>query len=744
MTSLPNPALVYEFGPFRLDPAERLLMRGGTPTPLAPKVIEILLLLVERRGSVVTKDELMTRLWPDTFVQESNLTQHIFMLRKALDDGGAPYIETVPRRGYRFAREVRSLAEPLEREQLLVSNRTKISVVTEEREISTPPLPASLTGTRTRRVAIGAAALVALVAGGIVLNRSTSPPKATAAPFARTAAPRLERLTTDSRSYEPAISPDGRFVAYQVSDSDHQTVWLRNIASGSAVQIQPPLAGGYSSLNFTRDGNELLYKTFRAKSDNGTVLRVPLFGGAPRQVATNVWSDFSLSPDGRKIAFLRANGALRYQLVTSSIEGGDERVIATLGDEQRWLEVANTSPSWSPDGQRLVVCGGWREPGRGWTFGIFEVPAPSEASTTPGDVKRVPSPLWNRVSQVAWLGDGSALVVVGRSQQRDPYQVWLLDYPSGQARRLTNDLHEYNKVRVSPDSKVIAVEQQIAFHHIWLADVDGDTVDSTSGARQITRGARSLDGYYGLSWTPDARLLFASSRTGESELFTSKPDGSELRQLTRDSTEWNTNGRMTSDGRFIVFSSGRNGEANIWRMDADGSNPVQLTRGKSEFSPTLSPDGQWVYYVNAHVAPSRIERVSIDGGAPRVIFDAAAAAVPIVSPDGKWLAFSYYSDPTGWRAAIIPVTGGPPRLFDWHGVRGFVRWSADSRALMFMKQQGNVSNVWMQPLDGGAPRALTKFEDQFIWNFAPSPDGKQLALSRGSSVSDIVLLRDFR
>jgi Tol biopolymer transport system component/DNA-binding winged helix-turn-helix (wHTH) protein len=728
MTSLPNASLVYEFGPFRLDAAERLLLRDGAPAPLAPKVIELLLVLVEGRGSVVTKEELIARLWPDTFVQESNLTQHIFMLRKALGDS---YIETVPRRGYRFARDVRPLLE--EPEELLVSNRTTISVVTEESEVSAPAPPAPFLRTRTGRVAMAAAAVVMLAGGGVVLSRSRARSEAVVpAATVRPAMARLERLTSDSMSYEPAISPDGRFIAYQVTGAGDPTVWLRNVATGSAVQILPPLEGGYASLNFTRDGNELLYKTYRDKSDNGTVLRVPLFGGAPEQVATNVWSDFSLSPDGRELAFLRANGALRYQLVTKSVDGGQERVIATLGDEQRWLEVPNTSPSWSPDQQRLVVCGGWRDAGRGWTFGIFEIPA------TGGEVKRVPSPFWNRVSQVAWLKDGSALVVVGRSQQRDPYQVWLLDYPSGQARRLTNDLHDYNKLRVSPDSKVIAIEQQIAFHQIWLVDADG------SDARKITHGARSLDGYYGLSWTPEGRLLFASSRTGESELYTSNADGSDVRQLTRDSTEWNTNGRMTSDGRFIVFSSGRNGEANIWRMHADGSNPVQLTRGKSEFSPALSPDGQSVYYVNAHVAPSRIERVSIDGGSPSVVFEGSVAAVPVVSPDGKSIAFSYYSEATGWRAAVIPVTGGAPRLFDWHGVRGFVRWSPDSRALLFMKQEGQVSNVWRQPLDGSEPQPVTKFDEQFIWNFAPSPDGKQLALSRGSAVSDIVLLRDFR
>ncbi|HEX8617383.1 MAG TPA: transcriptional regulator, partial [Thermoanaerobaculia bacterium] len=134
MTSQPMPFAAYEFGPFRLDASERRLLRDGTPVPLAPKVIDTLLVLLERRGSVVTKEELIARLWPDTFVQESNLTQHIFMLRRALDQGGEPYIETVPRRGYRFAREVRPILDDAP-EELLVSNRTKIRVITEETEI---------------------------------------------------------------------------------------------------------------------------------------------------------------------------------------------------------------------------------------------------------------------------------------------------------------------------------------------------------------------------------------------------------------------------------------------------------------------------------------------------------------------------------------------------------------------------------------------------------------------------------
>src|SRR5437016_1152085 len=125
--------IIYEFGAFRLDAAQRVIFRGGRPVPLAPKVLETLLALVERSGTLVTKDELMTRLWPETFVEEANLTQNVFQLRKVLGEGqdGRNYIETVPRRGYRFMGEVKALIEeaPI---QWIMANRSRTRIVHEE------------------------------------------------------------------------------------------------------------------------------------------------------------------------------------------------------------------------------------------------------------------------------------------------------------------------------------------------------------------------------------------------------------------------------------------------------------------------------------------------------------------------------------------------------------------------------------------------------------------------------------
>jgi serine/threonine-protein kinase len=112
------PAHVYEFGRFRIDTADRLLMRGGAAVPLKPKVVDTLVLLIEGRGRVLRKEEMMRALWPDTFVEESNLTQNIYTLRKVLGQDsreGLRYIETIPKRGYRFVADVKELRDPIGR-----------------------------------------------------------------------------------------------------------------------------------------------------------------------------------------------------------------------------------------------------------------------------------------------------------------------------------------------------------------------------------------------------------------------------------------------------------------------------------------------------------------------------------------------------------------------------------------------------------------------------------------------------
>jgi Tol biopolymer transport system component len=181
-------------------------------------------------------------------------------------------------------------------------------------------------------------------------------------------------------------------------------------------------------------------------------------------------------------------------------------------------------------------------------------------------------------------------------------------------------------------------------------------------------------------------------------------------------------------------------------VNIDGSDPKQLTSGSGENHPQFSFDGKWVVYTLLAGKPT-LWRVSIDGGAPSPISDKTLSA-PAISPDGTMIAAVYTDEGPNSpaRIAVMPFAGGEvSKIFDvaqptWDNIR----WSPDGKALTYVSTSGGVSNIWSQPLAGGAPKQLTDFKtDQMFW-FSWSRDGKQIVASRGAETNDVVLVSNFR
>ena len=205
---------------------------------------------------------------------------------------------------------------------------------------------------------------------------------------------------------------------------------------------------------------------------------------------------------------------------------------------------------------------------------------------------------------------------------------------------------------------------------------------------------------------------------------------------------------VSPDGRYIVFTSGRSGARNVWRMNIDGSDPKQLTSGLVDLLPSLSPDGQWIVYSSLSESKATLWKVPLAGGNPAQIIDREGLN-PVVSPDGRLLAYLYTEapDPTAPpnRIAVIPFEGGDPvKTFEIKpglgGARTILHWSADGRSLLYSAITNNVSNIWSQPLEGGAPVELTNFTEHIITAFDYARDGKTLAVSRGILIRDAVLI----
>jgi Tol biopolymer transport system component len=175
-------------------------------------------------------------------------------------------------------------------------------------------------------------------------------------------------------------------------------------------------------------------------------------------------------------------------------------------------------------------------------------------------------------------------------------------------------------------------------------------------------------------------------------------------------------------------------------MDIDGGNPKQLTTGRFDQKPSISPDGKWVLYQSNEGPYPTAWKVSIDGGGPMQL-SAQQAQGPRFSPDGKLIAYGYWSDKNEPMAAIISSKDGQLlKTFLLPSGFGIFDWTADGKALTFSIR----GNIWAQPIAGGPPRWLTNFTTDGAPYHVWSRDGTQLAFTRHTQVSDIVLISDLR
>ena len=748
----PTRSCVYEFQDFRLDAAHLMLYKNGTTVSLKPKVVETLVALIERCGEVVSKDELMQRLWPDSFVEEANLSQNIYLLRKTLGNcgDGEPVIKTFWRRGYRFNCKVRQSRDI----ELLFATHTKTLVVEEETieegsernavsEINQPVggttrnLKPTTLKSLSAKFLIGAVALIGgsfliFSAGRFFQLKSTSSNNAKSA--AAFSAVKMTRLTPDLNIISPAISPDGKYLAYDLNESGKQnlkhSLWIKDILSGGGTRVLPPMNNPYWDVTFSPDGAYIYYNTWEKGHPNRTIFRVPSKGGEPQPIAYDTASPLTFSPDQQRIAFVRGRPGEQTIILANSDGSGEEKPLSSRARTTGY-ESWGSNLSWSPDGKRIAICGG-RIINERYTYELIEV------NVADGSERIIASPGWNYLDDVAWLSDQSGLIVRARETHASPWQIWHVSYPNGDTRRITNDLNNYDDVSLSADSRFLVVNKTVGNWNIWLTHFE-----DTGRTNQITFGGTAADGANGIAFTPDGKIIYTSPRDGNTDLWAMNADGSEQRQLTKNAGELNGGPSLTPDGRFTVFVSTRSGTWQIWRMDADGGNPQQLTHSGIALGPFLSPDGASIYFTSVDKDKHFIAKVAVNSGEPTITKQSALPNIYAgpVSPDGKLMCVGFYdtSSKQPWKNGVMSVESGELlKTFDSFRIVG--GWTEDSKSLIVVRDFDQRSNLWLQPIDGSEPRQLTKFERGMIRSFAVSPDFKQIAISRGYPSSEAILI----
>jgi serine/threonine protein kinase len=527
-----------------------------------------------------------------------------------------------------------------------------------------------------------------------------------------------------------AMSPDGNYLAYVLNTEGNESLWLRHLSSESNVQIIPPQHVAYSALRFSPDGSHLHYShTLLASgpaSQEYDLYRIPVLGGTPQLLVKDIDSNPSFSHDGQRFVFLRANDPDpgKYHLIIANADGGDEKSIFSGPMAHVAVDAA-----WSPDGKTVAAA-------------IIDQTGDSLSSVITidpetGKQRTISKPPFTFINKVSWLPDGSALAVIVQSADTNfnRQQVGLVSYPEGKFRPITADTNDYATLSVSSDGKTIATLMQQSVRDVYVSS--GQKADY-SDAKQITSG----DPVPAISWASDGYLLveqYPSIRVMNIDGEIKGEIGNE-----KDSSAMQPSG--CSDGH-VVFARGmmKTRSVSVWRSEADGTGLRRVTEGKRDLYPMCSPDGKTIFYLDT--VASVYMKVPIEGGkAERFssVFAANAEGYDI-SRDGKTAVLGTY-DFKAQRPnmALVSVESGKGlRTFEYDPRHhGLLRFGPDGKGIVYPIREKGVDNLWVQPLDGGPGRLLTNFTALKIYWYQWSPDGKSLALVRGDSPSDLVLIQD--
>jgi Tol biopolymer transport system component len=344
---------------------------------------------------------------------------------------------------------------------------------------------------------------------------------------------------------------------------------------------------------------------------------------------------------------------------------------------------------------------------------------------------------WFQLTGAAWLPDGSGIVLAAVDRKVSRLgQVWLVDYPSGKVRRVTNDLNNYLGVSVTSDGKTIATIQSNSSSNLISVTPFSGNVE-----KALTRGTQE-NAIAAPVALPEGGVMQVTVADGKSQVSEITPAG-ERKQMPIGEDTIISAVSMSRDGRVLLGTRLRDGAPHVVKMERDGSNMVELTHGSFENAVRVSPDGTWFLY---RTGDATVMRMSTSGGAAKMIAPHTEGR-PAISPDGTRVTVDV-QEQHGDRASafmlVVPANGGAPiARFPADGVSSY-SFSPEGDALDYVLRTNGVDNVWRQALSGGAPKQLTALKEGAIGSFVWMADGKTLVLSRPQTVSDVVLISDFR
>ncbi len=504
-----------------------------------------------------------------------------------------------------------------------------------------------------------------------------------------------------------------------VQEGGKQSLWLRQTATSSNVQIIAPADVTYIGLTFSPDGNFIYYVPRQRDAGQNELYVMPVLGGAPQKLVSDVDSAVTFSPDGNRLAFVRNRNTNGGDLIVVDRDGSNPRIVGSIGGDSRF----QGNPAWAPDGKIIAttvlrLAGGYHTDFVGYPV-------------AGGRTTKLSSQEFFNAGDSAWLPDGSALLLVGTSQLTAP-QLWIANYPGGSTRRLTNDLYSYNGISVTSDGRQLVSVLVQTESQLWI------TAPGAQASQAVALNDHEA-GRNGVTFMPDGRLLYSKYQGPSLEIWTVNADGSTPQAIAK-GFNFAIFPTPSPDGKVVVFSAERGHGINLWRVNADGGDLKQLTSGQFEMFPQIA--NNWVYYSAIVDGKPQLERVPLNGGTPESVADAAIAAAAfsntVISRDGTRVLYAKYN-PSSNQVELVVAS-----LPDFHTEKTMpivdsYGWSPDGRSITFVRSENGAENLWSMPLEGGKAVRLTNFSGDHIFRYAWSDDGKQMVVVRGNTSSDVVL-----
>jgi Tol biopolymer transport system component/DNA-binding winged helix-turn-helix (wHTH) protein len=734
------------FGPFEADLETHELWKNGIKMKLGGQPFEILALLLNRPGQMVSREELQKEIWAaDTFVDFNHgLNAAVNKLRETLSDSAEEpkYIETLPRRGYRFIGKIENAASELPVVKPIAVEGTRIEIppmiarTPVEREWTSRLGQALMTIEEIGKLpfsrkflVIAAAGLVAaLFLWWLALSPLNGGPERKEEAHRIAEAGVLSKMLTlvPDPASDPAISPDGKLVAFRRNSYAPGAAGIFVTSSYGKALTQLTQHPGDCCPAWSPDGQTLAFS--RISTDEYGIYVVNARGGAPRKIShedpRKKRGELAWTADGKFIAFSGDSPQGGSQIFLLNVDDSSVRPLTEAqGQDRDW------GPSFSPDGTRMAFV---RANGAGFPEEIFVM------AMNGGPAQQVTNQRAAIMGPPAWSADGQN-IIFSSTKAGEP-SLWKIAANGGEATQIDETGTATWHPTVSRQDRKMVVQKILRSSGIYRVDLQEGGAQRTKTIVTSTNGRNE-----GPLPSPDGkRLLFMSDRSGSLEIWVSNRDGSAPVQLT------NLHGcgtpRWSPDGLWVAFDVGEAGGQGIYVISAMGGTPRALVKDSFENSvPSWSRDGKWIYFGSHRSGDDQVWKIPAEGGKP-VQLTRLGGFAALESVDGKTLYYAKtrYENPEIWQ---VPAAGGTEAVASTTvRPKSWASWSITNRGIFFCPHEGvgQAPVIEFFEFETRLTRQLALLDKSPFW-LSVTADGKEMFYDQaGQDESSILLVESYK